>query len=156
MFQQIDTKQFFAFGKQFADAAFRAQGLAVEHFDRAFNAQLKTVENRVAANIEFWSAASEVRDIEAARALVPKSVQLAKDSAEQFVALSQELTGLSVKTAEAFGDVARGSLETINTAARTGYAQATDVANTVVTESIKAAQENATRVAEQAKRSQQK
>ena len=117
MYEQIDTKQFVAYGKQFTDAAFRAHGLAIAGFERAMDVQLKTFENRLNAAVDFFSGASEVRDLESARTLFPKSVQLAKDNAEKFYAASQELVGISVKTTEAIGDVVRGQYEQ---AAKTG------------------------------------
>jgi hypothetical protein len=121
MYEQIDTKQFIAFGKQFADAAFKAHGLAIAGFERAVDVQLKTFENRMNAAVDFWSGASEVRDLESARSLFPKTVQIAKDNAEKLYAASQELVGISVKTTEAIGDVVRGQYETV---AKTGAAAA--------------------------------
>lgn len=118
MYEQIDTKQFIAFGKQFSDAAFKAHGLAIAGFERAVDVQLKTFENRMNAAVDFWSGASEVRDLESARTLFPKTVQIAKDNAEKLYAASQELVGITVKTTEAIGDVVRGQYETV--AAKTG------------------------------------
>jgi len=117
MYEQIDTKQMMAFGKQFSDAAFRAHGLAIAGFERAMDVQMKTFENRLNAAVDFFSGASEVRDLESARTLFPKSVQLAKDNAEKFYATSQELVGISVKTGEAIGDVVRGQYDQV---AKTG------------------------------------
>ena len=114
MYEQFNSNQFISLSKQLSDAAFKAHGLAIASFEKAIDLQLKTMENRVAATVEFWSEASEVRDIEGARALFPKSVSLAKDSAEKFYATSQELVGLSVKTGEAIGTVVKGSIETTN------------------------------------------
>lgn len=147
-FQQFDTKQFIAYGKQFSDAAFRAHGLAVATFEKALDAQVKTLENRVNATVEFWSAAAEVRDFEAARTLFPKSAELAKDSAEKYYTLSQELTGLSIKAGEQLSEIARGSLETANEAAKTGFAQASQAAQN----NVQAASEQIARAAEAAKR----
>jgi len=114
MYEQFNSKQFITLSKQLSDAAFKAHGLAVASFEKAIDLQLKTMENRVNATVEFWSDASEVRDMEGARALFPKSVSLAKDSAEKFYATSQELVGLSVKTTEAIGTVVKGSIESTN------------------------------------------
>ena len=111
MYEQFDSKQFIAFGKQFSDAAFKAHGLAIAGFERAIDVQLKTFENRVNAAADFFAGATEVRDLEAARTLFPKSVQFAKDNAEKLYAASQELVGISVKTTEAIGDVVRGQYE---------------------------------------------
>ena len=114
MYEQFNSNHFISLSKQLSDAAFKAHGLAIAGFEKAVDLQLKTVENRVNATVEFWSTASEVRDIEGARALFPKSVSLAKDSAEKFYATSQELVGLTVKTGEAIGTLVKGSIETTN------------------------------------------
>ena len=116
MYEQFNSKQFISLSKQFSDAAFKAHGLAIAGFEKAVDLQLKTMENRVNATVEFWTDASEIRDIEGARALFPKSVSLAKDSAEKFYATSQELVGLTVKTGEAIGTVVKGSIESANEA----------------------------------------
>ncbi len=58
--------------------------------------------------------AADVRDIEAARKLFPKTVALARDNAEKFYATSQELVGLTVKTGEAIGNLVKGSFEAAN------------------------------------------
>lgn len=113
MYEQIDTKQFIAYGKQFSDAAFKAHGLAIAGFERAVDVQLKTLENRFNAAVDFWTGASEVRDLESAKTLFPKSVQIARDNAETLYAASQELVGITVKTTEAIGDVVRGQYEQV-------------------------------------------
>lgn len=113
MYEQFDTRQFIAFGKQFTDAAFKAHGIAVAGFERAVDVQLKTFENRVNAAAEFLAGASEVRDLEAARAFFPRSVELAKDNAERLYSASQELVGITVKTTEQIGDVVRGQYEQV-------------------------------------------
>ena len=113
MYEQIDTKQFIAYGKQFSDAAFKAHGLAIAGFERAVDVQLKTLENRFNAAVDFWTGASEVRDLDSAKTLFPKSVQIARDNAETLYAASQELVGITVKTTEAIGDVVRGQYEQV-------------------------------------------
>ena len=114
MFEQFNSKQAINLSKQFADTAFKAQGLALAGIERAFDLQLKTFENRVNAAVEFASEAVEVRDIEGVRTLFPKTVAIAKDSAEKYYATSQELVGITVKTGEAIGDLIRGSIESAN------------------------------------------
>ena len=75
--------------------------------------QLKTLENRFNAAVDFWTGASEVRDLDSAKTLFPKSVQIARDNAETLYAASQELVGITVKTTEAIGDVVRGQYEQV-------------------------------------------
>ena len=75
MYEQINT-QVLALSKSFADTAFKAHSLAVEGFERITNLQLKALENRVAAAVEFWSEAAEVRDFDGFKTIWPKSVNL--------------------------------------------------------------------------------
>jgi hypothetical protein len=55
-----------------------------------------------------------VRDFDAVRAALPKGVTLVKESAEKFYATSQEVTGVLVKTTEAFGQLLKGTVEAAN------------------------------------------
>ena len=113
MYEQINT-QFLAIGKSFADNAFKAHSLAVEGFERITELQLKTLENRVTATVEFWSEAAEVRDFDALKSFWPKGVNLVKETNEKFYANGQEVFGLGMKTAEALGQLAKGSFEAAN------------------------------------------
>jgi phasin family protein len=114
MFEQFDSKQVVSMTKRFSDTAFKAHGLAVGSFERAVELQLKAFENRVNATVEFFAEAADVRDMDTARALFPKSVALVKDGAEKAYATSQELVGLSVKTVEAIGTLVKGQIESAN------------------------------------------
>ena len=113
MYEQINS-QVMALSKSFADNAFKAQSLAAEGMERIANLQLKTLENRVAATVEFWSEAAEVRDFDGIKAIWPKSVNLVKESTEKFYANGQEIFGLTLKTSEALGQLAKGSFEAAN------------------------------------------
>lgn len=113
MYEQINS-QFLALSKSFADNAFKAQNLTAEGMERIAALQLKTLENRVAATVEFWSEAAEVRDFDGIKAIWPKSVNLVKESTEKFYANGQEIFGLTLKTTEALGQLAKGSFEAAN------------------------------------------
>lgn len=115
MYEQFNS-QFLALGKNFTDAAMKAQGLALAGFERIADLQLKAVENHVSASTAFWSAASEVRDLDGAKAIWPKGVQLAKDSAEKIYSTNQEVLGVTLKTNEALGNLLKGSFEASNEA----------------------------------------
>jgi len=115
MFEQINT-QSLALGKNYADAFVKAQGLALAGFERITELNLKTFEDRVKASVEFWTEAADVRDFEGAKALSAKGVQLAKESAEKLYANGQEVFGISLKTGEAIGSIAKGSFENTNEA----------------------------------------
>jgi hypothetical protein len=66
------------------------------------------------ASVDFWSEAAEVRDMEGAKAIWPKGLQLAKESAEKLYSTSQEVFGESLKATEAMGSLAKGSFESTN------------------------------------------
>lgn len=113
MYEQINS-QVLALSKSFADTAFKAHGLAIEGIERITDLQLKTLENRATAAIELWSEAAEVRDFDALKAFWPKSVSLVKESTEKFYANGQEIFGVTLKTSEALGQLAKGSFEAAN------------------------------------------
>lgn len=113
MYEQINT-QALALSKSFADAAFRAHTLAVEGFERVTSLQLKALESRVAATVDFLSEASEVRDFDGLKTIWPKSVNLVKETAEKMYANGQEVFGVTVKTSEALSQLAKGSFEVAN------------------------------------------
>jgi len=113
MYEQINT-QALAMSKSFADTAFKANSLAVEGFERITNLQLKALENRVAAAVEFWSEAAEVRDLDGFKTIWPKSVNLVKETTEKLYANGQEVMNVAVKTGEAIGQLAKGSIEAAN------------------------------------------
>ena len=110
MFEQINS-QSLVLGKSYADAFVKAQSLALAGFERITELNLKTFEERVKASVDFWSEAAEVRDLEGVKAIWPKGVQLAKESAEKLYANGQEVFGVSLKTSEAIGSLAKGSFE---------------------------------------------
>jgi phasin family protein len=113
MFEQMNA-QSLQLGKSYVDAFAKAQAVAMEGFERITDLQIKTLEDRVNAAVQFWSEAAEVRDFEGARAFWPKGVQLAKENAEKLYATSQEVFGVTLKTTEALGALAKGSFETTN------------------------------------------
>lgn len=113
MYEQMNS-QFLTMSKSFADTAFKAHSLALEGFERITALQLKTLENRVAAAADFWSEAAEVRDLDGMKAIWPKSVNLVKESSEKMYANSQEAFGVTLKTSEAIGQLAKGSFESAN------------------------------------------
>src|SRR5690606_813407 len=115
MYEQMNS-QFLSLGKNFADAAVKAQSVALAGFESIAGLQLKSVENHVNASTAFWAEASEVRAFEAAKAIWPKGIQLAKESAEKLYATNQEVVGLTLKTNEQLGNLIKGSFEATNEA----------------------------------------
>jgi phasin family protein len=106
--------QALALSKSFADTAFKAHTLAVEGFERVTHLQLKALESHVASAVEFFSEAAEVRDLDGMKTIFPKGVSLVKESAEKFYLNGQEVFGVTVKTTEAIGQLAKGTLDHAN------------------------------------------
>ena len=113
MFEQINA-QSVTLGKSYTDAFVKAQGLAMAGFERITELNLKTFEDHVKASVDFWTQAVEVRDLEGVKTISQKGVQLAKESAEKLYANGQEVFGVSLKTSEAIGAIAKGSFENTN------------------------------------------
>ena len=113
MYEQA-SNQFLGLSKQAAETFIKANAIAVEGFEKLIDIQLKTIEDRVKVATDLMGQAGEVKDFDAARASFPKSVNLVKDSAEKFYATSQEVTGVLVKTGEAFGQLFKGTVEAAN------------------------------------------
>lgn len=102
MTQQIDT-QVFAYAKQFADNAFKAQALVLQGLGQATGLQLGALEQQSRSTADFLLAAGDARDPEALRGLWDKGVALGRVQAEQAVALSQGLAAVGRQTAESLG-----------------------------------------------------
>ena len=113
MFEQMNS-QSMALGKGYSDAFVKAQSLMMAGFERITELNLKTFEDRVKASVDFWSQTAEIRDLESAKTIWPKSMALAKESAEKIYANSQEVLGVSMKTSEAIGSLAKGSMQSTN------------------------------------------
>lgn len=119
---------FSTFTHQFAAAAARANRLALENAESVFGVQLKTFEKNVDATTAFFGELAEVRDLEAYKTLWPKGVQVAKDNTERLVAAGQELFGLTLKTTEALGQLAKSQFETATDSVQATVAKATKTA----------------------------
>jgi Phasin protein len=118
MIEQYNN-QVLAFSKSFAEAAFKVQGLALQNFEKIADIQLKTLENRANATAAFVTEALEVRDLDGLKAIWPKGVNLAKESAEKAYATSQEVFGISIKTGEALGELAKSNFAVTNETIKT-------------------------------------
>ncbi|HEV2540817.1 MAG TPA: phasin family protein [Frateuria sp.] len=102
MTQQIDT-QVFAYARQFADSAFKAQALVLKGLEQAAGLQLGTLEQQSRSAAEFLLAAGELRDADGLRGLWDKGVALSRAQTEQAVALTQSLAAVGRQTAESLG-----------------------------------------------------
>lgn len=108
--EQINS-QWLNLGKRFTDTAIKAHGLAVEGFERSLNLNLKTLEDRVEAMVGFVTEASAARDFESVKTLMPKGLNLAKESAEKLVATGQEVVAVTMKTNESIGALYASDLQ---------------------------------------------
>ncbi|MGN2246664.1 phasin family protein [Frateuria sp. GZRR35] len=95
--------QAFAYARQFADNAFKAQALVLKGLEQAAGLQLGALEQQSRSSADFLLAAGEARDPEAMRGLWDKGVALGRAQAEQAVTLSQSLVAVGRQTAESLG-----------------------------------------------------
>ena len=95
--------QTFAYARQFADNAFKAQTLVLKGLEQAAGLQLGALEQHSRSAADFLLAASDARDPEALRGLWDKGVALSRAQAEQAVALTQNLAAIGRQTVESFG-----------------------------------------------------
>ncbi len=119
---------FSSFTHQFAAAATRANRLALETAETVFGVQFKTFEKNMDATTAFFGELAEVRDVEAYKTVFPKGMQIAKDNAERVVAASQEVFGLTLKTNEAIGQLAKSQFEAASESAQASVSKATKTA----------------------------
>lgn len=113
--EQINS-QWLNLGKRFTDTAIKAHGLAVEGFERSLNLNLKALEEGVEAMVGFVTEASSARDFDSVRTLMPKGLNLARESAEKLVATGQEVVAVAMKTNESIGALYASDLQaTTNT-----------------------------------------
>jgi hypothetical protein len=118
MTQQLNT-QVFAYAKQFADNAFKAQSLALKGLEQVTELQLKAFEQQARTAADFVAQASEARDIEALRGLWEKGASLSRDHAEQTVAVSRDIFAVTQKTAESLAALAQAQQQAANDAVAT-------------------------------------
>jgi len=123
MFEQINA-QFSQYTKQLTESALRANAIAVEHFEAVAALQVKAIEGRMNAASSFASEAVEVRDMEAAKALLPKTISFVKDASEHLIAVSQELMGQTLKTSEALAGLAKTNYDAASEAVARPVAKA--------------------------------
>jgi hypothetical protein len=99
--------QTFAYAKQFADNAFKAQAVMLKSWEQAAGLQLKALEQHSKATAAFVAEALDTRDADSLRALWEKGIDLNREQAERAVAVNQELFGLAQNTAETLGALTR-------------------------------------------------
>ena len=120
--------QFSAYTHQFAAVAARMNRLALENAETMFGVQLRTLEKNVDATTSFLGELVEARDLESYKTLVPKGLQVARDNAERVAAAGQEVFGLTLKTSEVLGQLAKSQFEAASETAQATVAKATKAA----------------------------
>ena len=106
MYQNIN-EQFGSATRQFADTVAEVNRLSLASAEKAFGLQLSTIEENTNAAFAFWGELAGVRDIDGLKAVLPKGVQVARESVERSVSTGQEVFGQSVKTGEALVGLVR-------------------------------------------------
>ena len=125
---QNTNEQFTAAARQFADTAAQVNRLALSSAEKAFGLQLSTIEQNTNAAFAFWGELAEVRDFEGLKAVWPKGVQVARESAERSVSAGQEVFGQTVATNEAIAQIAKGQVESAAAQAQDAVQGATKAA----------------------------
>ena len=105
------NEQFAAASRQFADAASHINHVALENVEKILGLHVSTFSENANATFAFASQAIEVRDLDGFKALWPKGAQVARENVERLVSAGQETIGHTVKTQEAFADLARSQVE---------------------------------------------
>jgi hypothetical protein len=115
MTQQLNT-QVFAYAKQLADSAFKAQSVALKGLEKIAELQLRALEKQAESTAEFISEAFEARDIDGLRTLWEKGAAASRENAERAVAVTQEIIAVTQKTAESLGALVQEQQQAANDA----------------------------------------
>jgi hypothetical protein len=113
MFEQMSS-QVLAFSKQFTASIVKANTVAVDHFEKIIDVQLKGFEDRMSTMAELVETAAVVKSPEEFRAFMPKSISMIKTVAEKNVAMSQELAGITTRTTETLVNMVKGQFDVAN------------------------------------------
>lgn len=115
MTQQLN-QQFFAYSKQFADGAFKAQSLVLKGLETVAGLQFKAFEQQAKAAAELVAEAMNARDLDGLRSLWEKGANISRDSAERSAAVSQDIFAVSQKTAESLNALVQEQRQAANDA----------------------------------------
>ena len=123
MYQQFN-EQFAAASRQFADTAAQINRLALDNATKVFGLQLAAIEAGATATFAFLGEVAEVRTPDQFKTVMPKGLQVVRETAERNLATGQDVFGRAVKANEAIGQVAKAQFEAAT-------ARAQDAAETV-------------------------
>ena len=110
MYQQFN-EQFAAASRQFADTAAQINRLALDNATKVFGLQLAAIEAGATATFAFLGEVAEVRSPDQFKTLMPKGLQVARETVERNIATGQDVLGRTLKTNEAIGQVAKSQFE---------------------------------------------
>lgn len=125
MYAQFN-EQFAAATRQFADTAARINRLTLENAEAIVGLQLAALEERTSATFAFLGEAANVRDIDGAKNLWPRGVQVARENVERALTTGQDVLGRVVKVQESVAQIARGQFEAAARTANDTVKQAQD------------------------------
>lgn len=106
MTQQLNN-QVFAYAKQFADNAFKAQAAVLKGMEQIVALQLGAFEQQSRTAADFFTVASEARDADSLRGVWEKGVAMSREGAEQAATLTRDVVALNQKIAESLGALAQ-------------------------------------------------
>ena len=113
MFEQMSS-QILSFSKQFAESVVKANTVAVDHFEKIIDVQLKGFEDRMTTMAELVEGVAVVKSPEEFRAFMPKSIAMIKTVAEKNVALGQEIAGITTRSTENLVSLVKGQFDVAN------------------------------------------
>jgi hypothetical protein len=115
MTQQLNA-QVFAYAKQLADSAFKAQTVALKGLEQIAELQIRALEKQSEAAADFISGALETRDADGLRVLWEKAAAAGRENAERAVSVTQEIIAVTQKTAESLGALVQEQQQAANDA----------------------------------------
>jgi hypothetical protein len=127
MYQQFN-EQFAAATRQFAETAAQVNRLALDNAGAVFGLQLAAVEDRANATLAFWTEATQVRDADGLKDLLPKAAQVARENLERSVATGQEVLARTVQANERIAQIAKAQFEAAARTTQSNVEQATRAA----------------------------
>lgn len=125
MYAQFN-EQFAAAARQFADTAARINRLTLESAEAIVGLQLAALEERSTATFAFLGEAADVRDLDGAKNLWPKGVQVVRENVERALTTGQDVVGRMVKVQESVAQIAKGQFEAVARNANETVRQAQD------------------------------
>jgi len=105
------NEQFTTAARQFSDTAAQINRLTLDNAQDVFGLQLSALSKNADATFAFFGEVTQVRDFDGFKTLLPKSVQVARETVERAVSAGQEVFTRTVKTNEAIASIAKSQIE---------------------------------------------